>query len=836
MRYTRVVGAIVIASLLAACGGGGGGGSTSALPSAPNQPVNTPSYTTGKIQVALTIPPQAKQSAKAIQYLQSHSRTPKYLSGSTTELDFTLNTVSGTAVPPSITQFNFSIFTSNSSQCTGNNTNGYQCSATVPAPVGTDVYVVKAYQCSVAGSGPSASCASLGGTLTVLSETYVTVHVALDVTVVAAFTLSPVIASIDWAPVSYATVRGPSPMNPALWLTKPNGPAIPNYQPSPQPGSYSCTQNVGSGTGNGCYEPVAQGVSIAYGEQLEARDPNGALIIGASNGSVYQTPLYLDATGHAVTISWSCTDATGGTSLKWETGGGPFSGNASATPANQSFNSPVANPSQDPDGGNTVDGNGNPVTAVGNNGLEMSWDGVDQPLFGSPDSCSASTSNGLMTSANFYVGLGEGGVQVNPGVAPDGTLWEQDQNVALIGNNQIQPIFAFQPGAYTSAPTEIDADQGVGYASSPSAPTGPGLCPFGIAAQGYCSGDNLYNGLAFDTAGNLWVNGLMSPNGEVASFNGLPTPSSSLGNWLMAQQTINTSNWAFGGNGLAIDANNNIYTTSGFITSTGMWGVPPGPQFPIAIAGFARGSSNMAAPTTLITGSSTGLHNPQRIRFDASGNLWVLNQVNWNGGNIIGSDVLDFAPGANGNVAPAQSLLDEHWSLNCNVFVSSVSDFTFDPQGNLLVLANYMQLLPGATAPQARHPQARPGNPGSPFGPEQVAILIFPPGFNDSTCPIANLGLGTQNPGVKSLAVDDVGYAYVGFNNNQIEIVSESASNGSNGQVTPYATFSGGVVPPSATVVFGSSGDQPAALAVSTASGWRSGDARRSSLTTRRKP
>lgn len=382
---------------------------------------------TGRIEASLFIPPKQHQRLRTQQYLKAQqalrghrSIAPHYFSGATTEIDFALNTIDGVpATGADRTTYDFSIYTTDPSECSGNSTTGYNCHVTEPAPAGADTYVVQAQQCSALGSGPKASCGSLGGTLTLLSSSFVSIDVVAYQTVVAVFTLSPVVGSIDWAPVTYANTTGPTALSNSLWFVQPNGPGVPAFSANPSPGAYTCAANAGTG----CYEPVLQGTSIAYGVVLEVRDPSGAVIIAASHGGpIYQTPIYIDSSGKAISISWSCQDRVlGGTSLTWETGGGPYNNNLSAPKANQSFNSPVVNPSADPDGGHTTDANGNPVTAVGNNGSEMDWDGIDQPLSGSPDSCVATTSNGLTTALKWYAGLGATPTPPTPSPSPSPT-------------------------------------------------------------------------------------------------------------------------------------------------------------------------------------------------------------------------------------------------------------------------------------------------------------------------------------------------------------------------------------------------------------------------------
>src|SRR5690242_1182461 len=199
--------ALAASSVLAACGGGSHG------------VVPTPGKTThqtGIIKATVHVPAAKAQSVRTVAYAKSRiashtsgKRKPDFLNGATTELDFTLETNDGNPVSSSDqAAFDFTIYLQDSSECTPDGNGGYNCTVSYPAPVGTDTYNVSAYQCSVSGSSSSNSCQSAGGTLTLLSASYTSVNVQFNQTTVAAFTLSPVVASIDWAPVTYATEAG----------------------------------------------------------------------------------------------------------------------------------------------------------------------------------------------------------------------------------------------------------------------------------------------------------------------------------------------------------------------------------------------------------------------------------------------------------------------------------------------------------------------------------------------------------------------------------------------------------------------------------------------------
>lgn len=438
------MGAVLCVALLASCSGGG------TVPS-PGTSGMTPHRRTGFIKARVFIPRPKRQSAREIQVLKArqlrHGRTPKFLSGNTTEIDFVLDSVSGVAASSQDrAAFDFIVYTTGNG-CTISG-GGLTCTIVAQAPAGADVYGVSSQQCSQP-SGVGSACPS--DDLSELGETTAPISVVFDRTVAAAFTLSPIVASIAWSAVGAAQYNNGSArgaLSTGLWLAG-TGPNAPVYSG----GAYGCS-NAG-----GCYEPVAPGIQAAYAVTLQAYDPSGALIVPASGGgTVYQTPVYLknDASGNVDGITWACTDSVpGGTSLTWETGGGPFASNASATAANTTMNSPVANPAADADGGQTVDGNGSAVTAIGNNGVEMSWDGVDRPVLGSPNSCTAIDSEG--NSASFYAGLSEGGLPsiANLFVADEGGPGTVTELVGAGGYTTANPLGS---GYSISDPTGIAVD------------------------------------------------------------------------------------------------------------------------------------------------------------------------------------------------------------------------------------------------------------------------------------------------------------------------------------------------------------------------------------------
>lgn len=725
MRFSKGFSIIAIAFMLAACGGGGGGsGST--------PPTSAAAQKSGSVKITITIPAAKTQSARAIRYLeQQQSRKSvhrEYISGGTTEIDFTLATVNGVAATSSEqSEYDFTVYTSGKgSNCAANANGGYTCTITEPAPVGNDTYVVAAQQCSIqAGATP---CSSAGGTLTLLSQTYVPVNVVYDQTTVAAFTFSGVVASIAWAAVSYANISGPTALNSLLWLTQPNGPNSPVYTPADS--SYSCSSNVGSGTANGCYEPVAQGTPVAYGEVLEAFDASGALILGATGGPVYQTPLYLDQNGNAITISWSCSDNSGTQavrrssvppgdaypdSLTWETGGGPYTSNTNTAPlANESFNSPVVNPANDPDGGNTVDGNGNPVTAVGNNGTEMNWDGVDQPSSSTPDSCTATTSNGLSTSANFYVGLGAGGVTFTSQPQLDATMY--------LGFPQV--------GGNPGTPAEISSFAAGQFANPASATM---TLPYGG-----------WPDMTIDSSGNLWVAETSGASNYILEYApGSTTP----------ERTISPPAFTGAWNNIAVSGTE-VYVENEWDNLNAT--CPPCGE----IDAYSTSANGASTPVASWTSSNFNLPNGNVIgpfTVDGNGNFWLFDTNT----NAEGGWALSELPANATSTTTATTVLDSSWAAACNNGnAPNFYNFVFDTIGNMVA-----------------------------YDFNSQTVMIFPSGFNDSTCPSRFTPETASGGGLgNDIAVDNNGLIYLLAANN-VYVYTENAANGPNGYAPPNYTF-----------------------------------------------
>ena len=147
---------------------------------------------------------------------------------------------------------------------------------------------------------------------------------------------------------------------------------------------------------------------------------------------------------------------------------------------------------------------------------------------------------------------------------------------------------------------------------------------------------------------------------------------------------------------VALDASGNIYAGNGASNSIATSGGSG------SITVYAPDANGNVAPIRTIAGSNTGISNPYApwgIAIDGSGNLWaaLVNLISFSGGSAV-----EFAAGANGNVAPIAT-------ISGNLAVNTNSDpIAVDSSGNI-------------------HE--------SPYG---ISLLTFAPGANGNVAPIAD--------------------------------------------------------------------------------------------------
>ena len=142
MRTLLTGSLFALALLVAACGGGGG---SSMVPNAGSNG-GTKGQNTTKMPIALYVPPANKQAA---------SRKPFYISSSTQSFGVLAVPVTSTESPNPI---NMQIFPySTPSPCAVASAGGYECTLTVVAPVGNDIFYIGAF----ATASPNANAVPL---------------------------------------------------------------------------------------------------------------------------------------------------------------------------------------------------------------------------------------------------------------------------------------------------------------------------------------------------------------------------------------------------------------------------------------------------------------------------------------------------------------------------------------------------------------------------------------------------------------------------------------------------------------------------------------------------
>ncbi|MBC5801185.1 MAG: hypothetical protein GIX03_05830 [Candidatus Eremiobacteraeota bacterium] len=176
---------------------------------------------------------------------------------------------------------------------------------------------------------------------------------------------------------------------------------------------------------------------------------------------------------------------------------------------------------------------------------------------------------------------------------------------------------------------------------------------------------------------------------------------------------------------------------------------------PHAITEYSSGSNGNVSPVRTISGSNTGLTGADGLFLNASGDLYVANCVTCFQSSGTADAVLEFAPGANGNVAPIATLSGPNTGL------AGTTNLTFDAAGDLLTTS--------AT-----------GSPG---------ILIFAPGATGNVAPTGTIsGSNTGINGPECVVVDTTGAIYV-CNSGANTITVYAA--GSQGNVAPVRTLGG---------------------------------------------
>jgi hypothetical protein len=131
---------------------------------------------------------------------------------------------------------------------------------------------------------------------------------------------------------------------------------------------------------------------------------------------------------------------------------------------------------------------------------------------------------------------------------------------------------------------------------------------------------------------------------------------------------IEGSNTALNGpNAVGIDASRNIYVAN-FSEEGGSKGV--------GVTVYAAGANGNVAPIRTIAGSNTGLDSPWSLALDAGGKVYVTNLATF---PMKHDSVTVYASGANGNVAPIQTIVGSNTGLQAPFGIA------LDASGNIYV-------------------------------------------------------------------------------------------------------------------------------------------------------
>ncbi len=143
MRTLLTGSLFALALLVAACGGGGG---SSMVPNAGGSNGGTQGQNTTKMPIALYVPPANKQSS---------SRKPFYISSGTQSFGVLAVLATSTESPNPVNMQIFPVATP--SPCAVASAGGYECTLTVVAPVGNDIFYIGAF----ATASPNANAVPL---------------------------------------------------------------------------------------------------------------------------------------------------------------------------------------------------------------------------------------------------------------------------------------------------------------------------------------------------------------------------------------------------------------------------------------------------------------------------------------------------------------------------------------------------------------------------------------------------------------------------------------------------------------------------------------------------
>jgi sugar lactone lactonase YvrE len=337
--------------------------------------------------------------------------------------------------------------------------------------------------------------------------------------------------------------------------------------------------------------------------------------------------------------------------------------------------------------------------------------------------------------------------------------------------------------------------------------------PSAVIAGGN-TGLNYPQGIALDSAGNLYAEGYVSEVGY--SINTYPNGSN--GNVSPTATIAGADTGLYGPIGIALDSAGNIYVSNNYDETTQRGSVTV----------YPAGSSGNAVPTVTITSSYTGIDYASGIAVDSKGNIYVANEL---GGATEDGSITIYSAGSFATGPPVATIAGDNTELSYpfrialdssgNIYVLNSGDaITVYPAGsNGDVTPNATLNIDQSGKNSATGMAVGPGgalyiaNQGGlnckgrschPTGPDSVAV--YRAGSDGNAKPIALIsGPATKLASPSAIAVDHSGNIYV-TNEGPIECTDHFGCTvcgptgpgsisvyplGSNGDAKPIAETSG---------------------------------------------
>ena len=306
--------------------------------------------------------------------------------------------------------------------------------------------------------------------------------------------------------------------------------------------------------------------------------------------------------------------------------------------------------------------------------------------------------------------------------------------------------------------------------------------------------------IAFDSAGNIYIANAGKSGGGHDSVTKYAAGSS--GNVAPVAEITGDATKLSSPTGLTVDSSGNIYVAN----DGSVAGVAD------SITVYSPGSTGNAAPTKVISGSSTLLDRPGGVAVDSQGNIYATS-FGAEGNSSV--SILVYAKDSAGNVAPSESIDGDCAVLSCpgaialdagaNIYVTNPGNLASGDES--VAVFTHDTLVPGYTG-QCLTPAYNIFGPktgiAQPFGiavdslggiyvtnSDANSIVVFQTGDNGNVTPTATIATPNDIFTPTSVALDSSGKIYV---------VNGSADRQVSNTVTIYAAGSNAAKAPVASI------------------------------------